>query len=467
MVHLLYKYMQNLIETLSKSFANKNMERKKVQYTMRSYKNKNDETIEVSKEHLDTAVEIKKALQSQSQGMKCSWAKHRQMMIKEGFDDSENSESYRQMIKYYQKTIGELPSAPKYAEMVSESRLGSIKDMVGELAWQKREIQHESKKLGKARRDIIDGSLFIEEVTSSIKNVLSEVKWADVMNYTFSPIADRGETRMILTLTDWHLGALVDVEGNKYNYKIAQERIYNVIEEAMSIATKRKVSQIDVVYMGDMLEHAYMRNSQAYHAEFPVSEQMTRGGRLLIEVLSRLSKHWLVTYRGFSGNHDRINGDKNGNIDGDTGMVVVNDMIKMFVELAKIDNLTYVETQKFSAVIEANGKSLKFVHGDLEKREDKGKIHDHSSRDELIYDAIVYGHFHHFMCLEVGVRKYEIRVGSTKGSDDYSEKLGLGSAPSQAVILVSDLGGIEAIRIDCETVYHQFPPNWMDRLGIY
>lgn len=70
---------------------------------------------------------------------------------------------------------------------------------------------------------------------------------------------------------------------------------------------------------------------------------MTRGGRLLIEVLAKLARHWVVSYRGFSGNHDRMNGDKNGNIDGDTGMVVVNDMVKMFIEMANIKNLTYVE----------------------------------------------------------------------------------------------------------------------------
>lgn len=91
------------------------------------------------------------------------------MMQVEGFDDSENSEAYRQMIKYYQKTIGELPSAPKYAEMVSDDQLQSIKKEIGELAWQKREVQLETRKLGKIKRDIIDDGLFISEVKASIK----------------------------------------------------------------------------------------------------------------------------------------------------------------------------------------------------------------------------------------------------------------------------------------------------------
>jgi hypothetical protein len=51
------------------------------------------------------------------------------------------------------------------------------------------------------------------------------------------------------------------------------------------------------------------------------------------------------------------------------------------------------------------------------------------------------------MDLEIGIDRFEVRVGSIKGSDDYSEKLGLGSAPSQAVILISNSGEINVKRI--------------------
>lgn len=426
------------------------MKGKNISHIMRSYKNKKGDIIEVSQEHLDTAVELKMLLQKDSPSNRCSWAKHKQLMIKEGFEDSENSEGYRQMIKRFQKDIGELPSAPKYADMVVTSKLESYKELVGEMLWEKRENQQYLKKINKGKREIIDGSLFIEEVTSEIRNVLSDVKWKEIINHTFSPIENHGETRLILCLTDWHIGAKVHVDGNTYNYEVAKQRINSVVEQTVQQARENKVYRIDVVYMGDMLEHAYMRNSQAYHAEFPVSRQMALGGRLMIEVLMKLSKEFFTTYRGFSGNHDRMNGDKNGNIDGDTGMVVVNEMVQLFVETTDIENLMYVETKDFSAtLIDVNGRNFKFVHGDLEKKDDKGKINDHSSRDRVIYDAIVYGHFHHYMILEVGVNKYEIRVGSTKGSDDYSEKLGLGSAPSQAIILVSPTGEIKPIRVGC------------------
>lgn len=417
---------------------------------MRSYINKNGERVTVSEEHLRTAVELKQLLQKASPSNRCSWAKHKKMMVQEGFDDSENSENYRQMIKQYQKSIGELPSAETYADKVISSKLESYKALVGELQWEKRENQKYLRQINKGKREIIDGSLFIEEVRLEIRNVLSQIKFDNIEDH-FSPAIRHKNNRMILVLTDWHIGALVDVEGNKYNYNIAKRRINDVVDQALKTAQEREVYRIDVVYMGDILEHAYMRDSQAYNAEFPVARQMALGGRLLIDVLYKLSRQHFVTYRGFAGNHDRLNKDKNGNIDGDTGMIVVNEMVQLWIEqmnLAGVENLVYAECGNYEAkLINVHGRNFKFVHGDLEKRDDWKKIAKHSFNDNITYDAIVYGHFHHFLCLEVGIDRFEIRVGSIKGSDDYSEKLGIGSAPSQACILVNEDGEIEVKRI--------------------
>ena len=405
---------------------------------MRSYTNKKGEIITVGEEHLQTAVKIKKFLQKNNG--RCSWAQHRKMMVAEGFVDSENSESYRQMIKTYQSSIGELPTATRHAEMVADSKLQSIQNLVGELSWEKREIQKALREFNKEKRDLIDEGLFIKEVRTEIYNVLSDVKWNEVLNHTFLPVTrSRNSSRMVLMLSDWHIGALVDIEGNKYNFDIAKERLDTIIDNAIQEATDNGVYRIDVVYCGDILEHAYMRDAQAYTAEFPVAKQMALGGRLMIKALYRLSQKFFTVYRGFAGNHDRFNKDKNGNIDGDTGMVVVNEMVQLFVEQADIENLVYTECQDYSArLINVNGRNFKFVHGDFEKANDFKKLAKHSMNDNIKYDLIGYGHFHHFMVLEIGQEKYEVRCGSLKGSDEYSEKNGFASVPSQVAIIVDN-----------------------------
>ena len=65
---------------------------------MAGYTNKDGIFIEVSESHIDTAIEIKLQLQKASPSFRCSWAKHKKLMEKEEYYDSENSENYRQSV---------------------------------------------------------------------------------------------------------------------------------------------------------------------------------------------------------------------------------------------------------------------------------------------------------------------------------------------------------------------------------
>src|SRR5690606_33589814 len=131
---------------------------------MRSYTNRDGAQVEVSTEHLETAVKIKKELQNSVPSRRCNWKTLVDMMAIEGFDDAENSENYRQMIKSYQKSIGELPDGKVYAEMVSESKLESIRQAVGEIAYEKRDNQLVLRELNKLKREIIDFSVTAEQI---------------------------------------------------------------------------------------------------------------------------------------------------------------------------------------------------------------------------------------------------------------------------------------------------------------
>jgi predicted phosphodiesterase len=416
---------------------------------MRSYVNKKGETVNVSKEHLETAVELKQLLQKDSPSNRCSWAQHRRLMMAEGFEDSENSEPYRLMVKSYQRTIGKLSTAGLKIDDALTSKLESYKSLVGEGKWQSEENKAYLREINRGKKEIIGGITFLEEVTASINKVFSGFNWSRLSEMPEPPLLSSDGTRMVALVTDWHIGADVNVEGNRFNLAIARERINKYVAKVIELGRRNKVKNLDVVYMGDMVEGAFMREGQAYDIEFHTSDQMAIGGELMIEMLIDLSKVFHVNYRGFSGNHDRMNQqNKKGNITGDSAMVVVNKIVEVFIRFSRIERLTYTETHHSHAkLLDVNGVNIKLVHGDHEKKDDKKKIKDHSFNDGVNYDIIAYGHFHHFLLLEVGIHKFELRVGSIKGSDDYSETLGLGSAPSQAVIMVNKDGDIEIQRV--------------------
>lgn len=101
------------------------------------YSDKRGNVVEVSQEHVDTAVKLKIELQKSSPSNKCSWSQHKRMMETEGFTDSDTNESYRQMVKKAQKKMGTLPELKKYVELVTENKLQSIREEIGEIYLEK------------------------------------------------------------------------------------------------------------------------------------------------------------------------------------------------------------------------------------------------------------------------------------------------------------------------------------------
>lgn len=418
---------------------------------MRSYTNMESEVITVSQEHLDTAVRIKRELQMASPSHRTNWNQHKLMMEKEGFTDSEASESYRQMIKAYQIATGTIESKEKQADLVADSKLNSIKEAVGDLYYTKREVQMESLKLGRLKREITLYGVIAEQVHGALVTEINEI----IPNHAYQerlPIIDEG--RMVVLLSDWHIGATVDnVMGNTFNYEVAQKRIDKYLSRVKKIAHDEGITEINVVCMGDMTEHVSMRKvNQAHEAEFPLAVQIVKAYELIRNFIVGLSEDFNVTYRGIGGNHDRMNGDKNDNIDGDSTIFVINFMVKEFIEKANASRITYVEVDQinYSTSFYVGKYNMKFVHGDNEKG--NKKLASHADIDNTSYNVLAMGHLHHHSVREVGQNKYEVYVGSLMGANNYGVKGKFLSNASQGIILVNSLGEIEIKRIDLQNV---------------
>jgi predicted phosphodiesterase len=416
---------------------------------MRSYTNKEGEVIEVSQEHLDTAVRIKRELQMASPSHRCNWHQHKILMEKEGFYDSEVSENYRLMIKNYQASIGQLDSKEKYADLVATSKLNSIKEAVGELAYKKREVQMESLKLGKLKRDLTLLGVIAEQVREAMLNELNQL----IPSFAYQERLPIGKKRMIVMISDWHIGAvIVNVMGNSYNFSIAKKRVAKFVKRIIEIAKAEGINDIDVVCMGDMTEHVHMRKTQSFDAEFPLAVQIVKAYELIRDLLVNLSEHFNVTYRGVSGNHDRMEGNKEDNIDSDSTIFVINYMIKEFVEQAKAPRIQYFEVDNinYSTSFSVNGIKMKFVHGDNERG--SNKLASHSDMDNTSYNILAMGHLHHFSVTEVGQNKYEVYVGSLQGVNNYAMKGKFLSNASQGLIIINEYGEIDIKRIDLQDV---------------
>ncbi|ALA47833.1 metallophosphoesterase family protein [Brevibacillus laterosporus] len=415
---------------------------------MRSYTNLEGEIVEVSQGHLNTAVQIKRELQMSTPSHRCNWHQHKKLMEQEGFYDSEVSENYRQMIKSYQGSIGQLDSKEKVADLVSTSKLSSIKEATGELYFTKREIQMESLKLNRLKRELTLFGVVAEEVRDAILNKLNQA----VPTYTYQPRLPVGKARMIVFLSDWHIGATIhDVNGNSYNFSVSKKRIAKFITKIKRIAKQEGITDIDVVCLGDMTEHISMRKiTQSFEAEFPLAVQIVKAYELIRDFVVNLSEDFNVSYRGVSGNHDRMNGNKEDNIDSDSTIFVINFMMKEFIEKTNAPRIVYheVDNINYSATLEVNGINIKCVHGDNEKQ--NSKLSSHSDMDNKNYNVLAMGHLHHHSVKEVGQNKYEVYFGSLQGVNNYAKKGKFLSNASQGFLIVDEYGDIDIRRVDLQ-----------------
>lgn len=419
----------------------------------RKYTNVDGELTTVTKEHLQTATEIKLQLQEASPARRTNWSDHKKLMEKEGFFDSEKSENYRCLVKNYQRDTGQIVRAERHADLVAESKLQSIQEAVGDLYYQKRETHVERLELNKLKRQLVKTAMITEEVRDAM---LDEMTF-QIPKSAYEPRLPEGNHRAVLLITDWHLGAVVEnVSGNRYNLDIAKKRLGKLVQETLDYCGTFEVSQLDVVMLGDAIEHISMRSvNQAYEAELPMAQQIVKASDLIINLLVTLSQHINVEYTGISGNHDRSNGDKKANIDGDNVMVVINNTVGQFIKMAGIHRLKNSHSEDellYEAVKEINGARIKFVHGDWETKQSKNKLESHMAMDEEIYEVLVMGHYHHFEVIERNFSNKEVYVGSLMGRNNYSKKIKATSDASQAMLIIREDGEVLPIRIGLQII---------------
>lgn len=408
-----------------------------------SYINKNGESIKVSKEHLDTAVTLKLELQK-LHGARTPWLKLVKMMEQEGFNDSEHSENYRQLVKRYQASIDKLPSAKKHADMLSSERLRSIKAHIGELAEVRQDALNHTREFNRIKRDLSNQSLLAEEIALAVRS--HDYDFNGIGKYV--PAERTSNDVVVSTISDWHVGAVIDNQLNTYNYEIAKDMVDYLAAKIVKVAQDIKAKQIIVVSIGDLVEQITMRYAQAVGVEFVFSEQIVKAQELVLRYLLALRSYGFtgkITFTGIAGNHDRIESDKNKNVYGDTVASLINYFIQSMIETSSLD-IEYIEPETiYRTSMKINGGNFKFVHGDLDSLKDESLIGKFSQMDGCTYNAVIGGHVHHKRIVEVGHGKYNITLPSLKGFDDYSDQIKAASEKAQGYFIVDKIGRIKTI----------------------
>lgn len=411
---------------------------------MRSYTNSKGETINVSQEHLNVAVKIKDELQKLSPSMRCNWKTHKKMMVEEGFDDSDFNEAYRCLIKDYQSKNGLINAREKHVDLVSEKKLSSIKNAVGEMAYNKREIQLESQKLGKLKRELTLWGVVASEISDAVKNINLEKPKENLLKIKSDE--ERDVREMLVLPSDWHIGYL----DEDFNYKKAEERIDLYIKKISEYVKLFDVECIHISHMGDIVENTYMhKTTQSFNNEFSFSEQIIKASELLLYFINSLSLiSEKVVYHGIVfGNHGRMY-DKKENLHNDCAEYIIHEIVKKVITNSEtnviIDESGYNVER---AIFTIKDKIFKITHGDKESQNDKSLVQKHISSENMLIDVLCMGHFHNYKITTENFGRMIYQSGCLQGSTDYGRSLKYNNKPSQGLIIV---GNDELVPINIE-----------------
>lgn len=416
---------------------------------MRTYTDRKGEQVFVSESHLDTAVALKIELQKLSPSLRCSWTQHKKLMMEEGYYDSDTTESYRLLVKDYQRKIGLLSPMVRDVAVRKSTQLESINRVLGDLYEEKRENQLTLNEINKIRKDFHLSKAIAEEIVNEFQNFEVHNLVANKQRFISS------HNKAVVVLTDWHIGVVIDdVYGNSFNYEIAKKRIQNYLDQVVIYCKRFQITDVEVVGLGDYVEHQNMRYKQSKEAEFSLARQIRYASELIISFISGLSDHVNVNYSSIPGNHDRLQGNKDIAFDDDNANVIIKGNVEAFIERARSPRLSYTETADAATEINLNmnNKKIKLVHGHLDNGNKKDRLKGHISMQNEFFDCFIYGHLHNYNVQESDHGRMAIGVGCLSGRNLYAKTFNCATDASQFMLVVEGSGTLLPIRIDLQIV---------------
>lgn len=331
-------------------------------------------------------------------------------------------------VSEYLKWKGVLSSSPT-------TKISKAKELIGEQVLLKKQLQNEKSQINKFANTFVKSISIAEELADIQERNGFTV---NVPEYCHVELKETGEYEMIVHITDWHIGYIIEnCKGNYFNWEVANERVNKLISECRKYITMYNIKKIYVINTGDMIEHISMRKNQSQFCEFNQSQQINHAIEIIFRFLVALCKDCNVEYDSIYGNHDRTNGDYSANLDGDNADTIIREQIMKYAELANMVRLTVVNRSHTDKEIikSINGISTKAKHGDKGAKDDKQDLKNDISMDEEFYQLLLKGHEHNHRVISENRGRYIVSGGCLSGYNDYSTAFGCATVASQTIII--------------------------------
>jgi predicted phosphodiesterase len=327
------------------------------------------------------------------------------------------------------------------------------------------EIVKENVKIAKQRQayqdtNRIERKSFREH--ARVENALSEYnqKLIDLLNnyslatYTIQHEAVNNKGAGIFHFTDPHFNELVEMETNRYDFKVASSRCRLMVSQARDYFKLHNVSNVLFAMTGDLL-NSDRRLDELLSQATNRSKATFLAVNIIQQMILDLNQDFNVSVASVTGNESRIREDVHwteivatDNYD----FTVYNFLKYLFKDCKGVKFL--LSDDPFEQVVTVAGKNILLIHGNqlrgskVERaiQEIKGKY----ASMGIVIDFVIMGHLH-----SCRIGDTFSRGSSVVGANDYSYKgLQLTSRASQNIHIINQYGNINSIKIDLQNYKH-------------
>lgn len=252
----------------------------------------------------------------------------------------------------------------------------------------------------------------------------------------------------VIQFSDIHFNELVNLEHNKYDFKVASARCKMFVEKAIKYFKAFDVTNILLVQSGDMLnsdrrldELLSMATNRAMATFLAVD--------IFQQIIVHLNKHFNVSVCMVTGNESRVKQEWGWS----DALAIDNYDYTIFQTLKylfKDSNVKFIDGDPLEMVVEVAGQNLLVIHGNgsikagIEKS--VAQIIGRYRLRGCKIDYVIFGHVH-----SARVGDIFARSSSMVGANDYSEKaLNLAGRASQNCYIFYEDGNRDGIKIDLQ-----------------
>ena len=347
---------------------------------------------------------------------------------------------------------------PIYVEDGQESELNDILRANKLLAKSKQKYMDTNRIERKSFRESARMENALIEYIQELKTVIEENPLSIDTKKLTRPVRNSPSVG-IVHLSDLHLNELVDIVGNKYDFKVASRRLKLFATKLIASFSARDISKVYVVFTGDLL-NSDRRLDELLSMAVNRAQATFLSVQLLSQFVLELATEFKVGVISVTGNESRIR-EEYTQIDAlatDNFDFMIYEMMKLYIgaKSAQLPNIEFISGNTFEYILSANNMNILIVHGHrLGKmgHTDISKAIAKWTKKGIIVDVIMCGHLH-----ETFITDTVLRTGSLVGNNAYADVgLNLHSRASQNYYIIDEHGSMEATKVDLQSVDDDSP----------